>query len=86
MHCVWDVYREEVEEWAARRKERESAGILRVADGGGDEGAVGDLEGMGSEFEGAALREKGLFENVPVGIREFMATEKKLGEKRGEKG
>ena len=86
MNCVWDVYREEVEEWAVRRRERERAGMTRVANGGGSEGAVGGLDGVGGWSEEAELREEGLFVGVPVGFWEFMATEKKLRERRGEKG
>ena len=83
VHCVWDIYREEVEEWAARRKDREVAMKLK---GEVEEGAVGDLDGMGEGFEGRDLRQEGLFNRVPVGIREFMATEKRLRERRVEKG
>lgn len=98
VNCVWDVYREEVEEWASRRREREAKGALRVTAGsegesgrkvgaGGGEGtAVGVLDGMEQGFDGVDLTDEGLFEGVPVGIREFMATEKRLKERRGEKG
>ena len=102
VHCVWDVYREEVEEWAGKRRERERQmeGLVEARGGGGllggrkrgigesseREGAVGDLDGMGGGFEGVDLREEGLFEGVPVGIREFMAMEKRLRERRGDQG
>ncbi len=97
VNCVWDAYREEVEEWAAaarRRKRSEGetergavSGRRRVGGGGGgggDEGGVGDLDGVGG-FGGVDLRGEdgeGLFEGVPVGIREFMNTEKRLRERR----
>ncbi len=98
VNCVWDVYREEVEEWASRRKEREAKGTMRVTAGsegergrrvgagGGKQTAVGDLDGMEQGFDGVDLTDEGLFEGVPVGIREFMATEKRLKERRGENG
>jgi len=97
VNCVWDVYREEVEEWASRKKEREMKGLMRVTAGSegerggrvgamGEEIAGGNLDEMDQEFEGVDLTDEGLFEGVPVGIREFMATEKRLRERRGEKG
>lgn len=53
-------------------------------DDGGDEGGVGDVDEIGG-FGGMDLSgedEGGLFEGVPVGIREFMNTEKKLRERK----
>lgn len=84
VNCVWDAYREEVEEWAVARRKRggdgERCGVggsrgVGGMDGGGDgdERGVGDLDGGG---------DGGLFEGVPVGIREFMNTEKRLRERR----
>lgn len=110
VNCVWDAYREEVEEWAAarRRNDREyrgyaTSGQRRVrsegigeqgrirgrgmGSNGGDEGGVGDMDGFGG-FRGVDLDgeyEAGLFEGVPVGIREFMNTEKRLKERRAAK-
>lgn len=103
VNCVWDAYREEVEEWAAarRRKDREqrrhaTSGQRRVGSGeegrvkgmgvgdGVDEGGVGDLDEVGG-FRGLDLDgddEGALFEGVPVGIREFMNTEKRLRDRR----
>lgn len=98
VNCVWDVYREEVEEWAIGRRERERKGVVRVTagseeergkrDGGGGRKAIamGDLDGTEQRFKGVDSSDEGLFEGVPVGIREFMATEKRLRERRGEKG
>lgn len=74
VHCVWDAYREEVEEWAAARRKREGGEELQMRMEGGDEGGRSlDLGGV----EGGEL-----FEGVPVGIREFMDTEKRLRERR----
>ncbi|KAA8576857.1 hypothetical protein EYC84_006902 [Monilinia fructicola] len=95
VNCVWDRYRDEIEEWAAAKKEadralkkerrKESRGDLAQAatsmddDGGGSEGNW-DLGGEGNG-EG-----KDLFEGLPVGIRAFMAQEKKLKEKHLREG
>lgn len=108
VNCVWDAYREEVEEWADARRRHDgegqkhaTSGQRRVGSGGigeegrvrgmgmgmgdgGDEGGVGDMDEVG-RFGGVDLGgedEGGLFEGVPVGIREFMNTEKRLREKR----
>lgn len=92
---MWDAYREEVEEWAEGRRRRGRVvagreiggdeGVMRAEGGmGGDEGgAVGDLDGMGmgGVGQGEGEGEGGLFEGVPVGIREFMGLEKRLREK-----
>lgn len=75
-NCVWDTYREEVEEWAA--KGNTSVLDARVSQGqAGETTGTEDLDRLRtSEFQSG-----GLFERVPVGIREFMALEKKLREK-----
>ncbi len=88
VNCVWDAYREEVEEWARARRRREEGERRDVSTRGSgeeskmrgmDEGGVGDLDEVGGlgGWEG-----EGLFEGVPVGIREFMNTEKRLKERR----
>ncbi len=88
--CVWDAYREEVEVWAEERRnlQRMQAGEGGGAradtgdgEGGGGAEGVGDLDGMG----GVDLSDEGMFEGVPVGIREFMNVEKRLRERRGER-
>ncbi|TGO92113.1 hypothetical protein BPOR_0010g00250 [Botrytis porri] len=93
VNCVWDRYRDEIEEWAAAKKDadralkkenrKESPGILAQAatsmddDGGGSEGNW-DIGGEGNGDN--------LFEGIPVGIRAFMAQEKKLKEKHQREG
>lgn len=79
VNCVWDTYREEVEEWAARKREAQ--------DRAHDDAIEGKREDVGLSGEDEnGVRE--LFEQVPVGIREFMAMEKRLREKeeRSKKG
>ncbi|KAL8991653.1 MAG: hypothetical protein Q9169_007781 [Polycauliona sp. 2 TL-2023] len=89
VNCVWDAYREEVEAWAARRKEN-----MSMADGkeelekkkaremrGRGRRLVGGIKGSQGEYAGGE-DDAVLFEGVPVGIREFMKTEKRLKEKR----
>lgn len=89
VNCVWDAYREEVEEWARGRRRRGGDGGMRGEGGGagggmsGDEGGVGDLDGVGGMGLVGEDEDGGrLFEGVPVGIREFMNTEKRLRERR----
>ena len=77
VNCVWDAYREEVEEWAARGRAEGKTGVIdaRAAQGqGGGTTNTNDLDGLRTK----EFQSEGLFEGVPVGIREFMALEKKL--------
>lgn len=88
VNCVWDAYREEVEEWAARQRQGqierqekehlggEEAGRQRKI-GSRSGGDVGDLDGMG----GDNLDADDFFKDLPVGIKEFIATEKRLKER-----
>ena len=97
VHCVWDLYREEMEEWAERQRRRENAmgalvGTMRdkgVGEAGtkgqDNEGRVGDLDGMGDGYDGMDVSNEGLFESIPIGIREFMNTEKRLRERKERK-
>lgn len=80
VNCVWDAYREEVEEWAAKGRAGQSAMMDARAVQGQWRGTR-DSE----ELDKARTKEfqrESLFEGVPVGIREFMALEKKLREKK----
>ena len=104
VNCVWDVYRDELEEWAGASREAETRGRGKgFNDVGGKEIGRGeegipthvmssmDDDGGGSETNwsdsevlrqrGQAQGEEDLFKNVPVGIREFMRTEKRLKER-----
>lgn len=90
VHCVWDDYRDEMEEWAALLAQAKAKGgtskspkVVPTAipktpvdvaastsmddDGGGSE-TNWSLPGSGDD----------LFADIPVGIREFMKTEKRL--------
>lgn len=86
MNCVWDNYRDEVEDWAAKRQEARR----RVqAQGTSEAGSVDDDGGretnwtVGADASGRGKvgDEADLFEGVPVGIREFMRVEKRLKER-----
>ncbi|KAL9105658.1 MAG: hypothetical protein Q9227_009207 [Pyrenula ochraceoflavens] len=110
MHCVWDDYRDSIEEWASRVKvaqaqinktpandrkrgtvepkqrvaaRREVADAARSMDddGGGSEtnwaGGGAREEEEDEIFKGLA-EGRDLFESIPVGIREFIKTEKRL--------
>lgn len=91
VNCVWDMYRDEMEEWAeqsakaraviqARREASEGTGGVKTEHKSPSQVAVSmDDDGGGSETNwiGSAGEDK-LFDDIPVGIREFMKTEKKL--------
>jgi len=94
VNCVWDMYRDEMEEWAeksaqaraamqAQRQEGKGTGSMLAGDTSPSHVATSmDDDGGGSEtnwdtgFDDAE-KDK-LFDDIPVGIREFMRTEKKL--------
>ena len=98
VNCVWDGYREELEAWAESRREatgkelRSARANKRHENAGADAASSMDDDGGGSEGlwregdKGLLGRQEwgkgGLFEGVPVGIREFMRTEKRLGEQK----
>lgn len=79
VNCVWDAYREEVEEWVrGRRRRGEGGGGVEASGGRGD----GEEGGRGER--GGGVEDEGVFEGVPVGIREFMRLEKRIREGRDE--
>jgi len=97
VNCVWDRYRDELEDWAAasaeaREKMKAQRAKEKAASGMSQEGGTPshvlssmDDDGGGSEtnWEAADPDEgKDLFEGVPVGIREFMKIEKRLKEQQ----
>lgn len=115
VNCVWERFREELEEYALKMKEAKTAqniqrlqgqatGLMSAEsdtpnhvaismddDGGGSETLWSDAvsEQVAEVIEGGAGGvDDDPFAGVPIGIREFMKTEKKLKElhkKRGEK-
>ncbi|KAL6409306.1 hypothetical protein AUP68_05678 [Ilyonectria robusta] len=81
VNCVWERFREEMEEWAlqnatAQKALAESAGSVDD-DGGGSESNWTPSTGPKIAKD---LWAKDVFESVPVGIREFMKQEKRLKE------
>lgn len=94
VNCVWDLYRDEMEEWAAKSAEAR-ARLQAQREGGQGTGTMlagkgtpthvatsMDDDGGGSETNWAAdLGQAHLFDDIPVGIREFMRTEKMLRER-----
>ena len=98
VNCVWDAYREEVEVWAAERRWRDieeggrgrkvGRAVGAAGVGGEEEGAgmgVGDMDEVGGLRGWDAEGNEALFEGVPVGIREFMKSEKRLRERERER-
>lgn len=91
VNCVWDMYRDEMEEWAeqsakaraaiqAKMEKAQGSGSMVVEQSTPRHVAVSmDDDGGGSESNWTAgAGEEKLFDDIPVGIREFMKTEKKL--------
>jgi predicted nucleic acid-binding Zn-ribbon protein len=93
VNCVWDMFRDEMEEWAAKSAQARTAmqaqrqkgvGSGQMIAGSGVPSHVAtsmDDDGGGSDANWDMEEEKDasdLFDDIPVGIREFMRTEKKL--------
>jgi len=97
MHCVWDDYRDDIEDWAKRLREAQAKGAdqgqtatpkvdMHRPEVASASGSMDD-DGGGSESlwdtPSSSAGEAGeLFAGIPVGIREFMATEKRLRERK----
>lgn len=97
VNCVWDLYRDEMEEWAAKNAEARAALQAQRERGQGTGSMVAergtpthvatsmDDDGGGSETNwGPDLGQEHLFDDIPVGIREFMRTEKRLKQRHRE--
>jgi len=86
VNCVYDQYRDELEEWQLKNAEAQAA--LKK-----HEGSV-DADGGGSEANWKVSEAKiakdfwddELYASLPVGIREFMKTEKQLKQKHESEG
>lgn len=88
VHCVWDDFRDEMEEWAARIAKAKAKGgpekgtaDMRAAPRAEVDSASASMDddGGGSETNWTLPnQEDDLFASIPVGIREFMKTEKRL--------
>ncbi|GKT51131.1 UPF0655 protein [Colletotrichum spaethianum] len=91
VNCVWEQYREEMEEWSAANAEAQLK--LRQQKGASDSITMDD-DGGGSETNWVPkdpkiaknMWDEKLYNDVPVGIREFMKTEKKLKETHQKEG
>ncbi|WPH02836.1 Hypothetical protein R9X50_00570400 [Acrodontium crateriforme] len=105
VNCVWDLFRDDVEEWAAKSAEAKKKMTKLQEQRSNSEATPMSLkepkipghatksmedESGGSETRWSTISEGGsavqgqedeLFAGIPVAIREFMKTEKKLKEK-----
>ncbi|KAK7991606.1 hypothetical protein PG996_013381 [Apiospora saccharicola] len=115
VNCVWDQYRDDMEEWAAanaeaeqRLQEQQSPPDTVLASTSAADGTAGvdgagasrpsykeavsmDDDGGGSSAHHQPVLSKDmwdddLYKDIPVGIREFMKTEKKLKNRHQEEG
>lgn len=100
VNCVWDVYRDDIEEWAMKSAQAREKLQAQRASGNGSGNMLQDGvpshvatsmddDGGGSEtnWEEAmdfGVEGRGLFDDIPVGIREFMRTEKMLKTKHSQ--
>ncbi|GAM90557.1 hypothetical protein ANO11243_086010 [Dothideomycetidae sp. 11243] len=114
VNCVWDLYRDELEEWAAASAKAQARLAMQAdrerkarqpVSGGAIQTELGkkgvpahvavsmDDDGGGSEANwdagvdlqiGQGKQDSDLFRSIPVGIREFMRTEKMLKQKHAQ--
>lgn len=92
VNCVWERYREEMEEWTLKSTEAQrilagQSGSMD-SDGGGSESSWSKEAGVnvGDAKIAKDLWEKDVFDSIPVGIREFMKQEKRLKERHEREG
>ncbi len=96
VHCVWDDFRDDVEQWAQRVREAQAKGGAPIEERtskahmarpevASASGSMDD-DGGGSEAlwtsPSSSADEDALFAEIPVGIREFMATEKRIRDRK----
>jgi hypothetical protein len=82
VHCVWDLYREDMEEWAGKVKDAEAQMAKAATESSAEAKLKAAAPGEPSKVEEAAksqdVWDEGNFQGVPLGIREFMKLEKQL--------
>lgn len=100
VNCVWDQFRDELEEWAEQttkarlklqeqREKGSATGMMakeqnmpnHVAVSMDDDGGGTETNWEAHSMESFGSKGEDLFAGIPVGIREFMKTEKMLKEK-----
>lgn len=92
VNCVWDLYREDMEEFTAKKleahKRLNAQSGSKATDGGGSETTWNPPKGVeiGEAKIAKDLWDDDVFKNVPVGIREFMKQEKRLKERHEREG
>ncbi|KAJ5895412.1 hypothetical protein N7495_007103 [Penicillium taxi] len=92
VHCVWDDFRDEMEDWAGRVATAKAKGSaengtkdIRTVPQTEVHAAHQSMDDDGGASESnwpAPSQDEDLFAGIPVGIREFMRTEKKLRERK----
>ena len=96
VHCVWDDFRDDVEQWAQRVREAQAKGGAPTEERTSkahmarpevaSASSSMDDDGGGSEAlwttPSPPADEDALFAEIPVGIREFMATEKRIRDRK----
>ncbi|THC95767.1 hypothetical protein EYZ11_004764 [Aspergillus tanneri] len=91
VHCVWDDFRDDMEEWAARVEKAKSIGPSQTLAKNMRRTPSADINSASTSMDDDGGGKEGnwpvpdaaddIFANIPVGIREFMKTEKRLKQK-----
>ncbi|KAG5915490.1 hypothetical protein E4U42_008024 [Claviceps africana] len=92
VNCVWDRFREDMEEWSAKKHEAQArasqaAGAeVKDADGHGRSSGTSPLASGGNDQTARDNWDDEVYRGVPVGFREFMKQEKRLKERHAREG
>ena len=78
VNCVWDGYREELEEWVSRKRDAQEMAAKKHVNALADAAHRGEDDSIGA----GDLELENAMDDIPVGIREFMKTEKRLQQQR----
>lgn len=86
VNCVWELYREDMEEWKALKAEAEARLSASNKDTEAKKWTPPSGVAVGDAKIAKDLWDDDVFQNVPVGIREFMKQEKRLKERHEREG
>lgn len=88
VHCVWDDFRDDMEDWAGRLEQARTRAMPQAPTADLRQGPRAEVDsastsmdddGGGSDTNWSIPEQsEDIFAHIPVGIREFMKTEKKL--------
>lgn len=89
VNCVWDDYRDDVESWAQKVQAAKAAATAKQGQSHTAKKhdippstSMDDDGGASTPYWSTGLSDQDMFGDIPVGIREFMKTEKRLKQRK----